>query len=199
MRLSKSSVKIISANVFRCCERLPNFKMPVNISKIGDNEFEHFVNLESITVPLNVEIGKEAFRECSKLKTFNFLPPITTIKSNVFNDNSTLINSVMNKAFVASEDTEGNILEICSSTFEYCVNLESFKIPSTVKKIGKSEFREYKKLNLVEVPDSVVEIEAGAFEDCPNLKCICIPDPKCKVHPNAFRLSNTKVLSKCYQ
>ena len=60
-------------------------------------------------------------------------------------------------------------------------------IPSTVKVIGESAFRNCTRLRNVKLCDGLESIHRGAFKGCTSLERIGIPSSVCFIHKNAFR------------
>lgn len=70
------------------------------------------------------------------------------------------------------------------------------KLPSGIKRIGKSAFDHCMMLNKINLPDGLVEIGAFAFDTCVNLKEIQIPDHVQSIGDSAFKacISLTEII-----
>ena len=113
------------------------------------------------TVPNSVKtIGRDAFCDCSSLKSVIFPDSVTTIGNYAFYNCSSL-----------TSVTIGNsVTTIGDSTFCYCSSLTNVTIPNSVTTIEYRSFFNCSSLSSVIIPDSVTRIESGAFYDCSSLK-----------------------------
>ena len=78
------------------------------------------------------------------------------------------------------------VTELKVHAFEFCNNLKSVVIPSTVRKIGVSAFSGCKSLESVVIPNSVEIIESNAFHYCESLKSVILPNSLKKIGNGAF-------------
>ncbi len=65
--------------------------------------------------------------------------------------------------------------------------ITSVKLPSTVKKIGRSAFESCKKLSNIDLPNSVKEIDARALMGCKSLEEVQIPNQLTLLHGKVFK------------
>ncbi len=59
--------------------------------------------------------------------------------------------------------------------FQWCRNAKEISLPSTLKSIGKSAFRNCSGLENIIIPDSVTVINNHAFEECSSLSNVTLP------------------------
>lgn len=79
------NVTVIGNHVFSGWTNLKTIKIPTGVTKIGDNAFEECSNLEAIEIPSSVqEIGSYAFISCSKLKVVTLHEGLKTIGMGAF-------------------------------------------------------------------------------------------------------------------
>ena len=79
------------------------------------------------------------------------------------------------------------VTDIGSFAFAELYDLESVKIPNTVKSIGEGSFFACSFLDGVEIPDSVEIIGAGAFKDCSWMQTIYIGNGLKWIETDAFK------------
>ena len=128
--------------------------IPEGVTIIGRHSFYNCQTIEKITIPSSVEeIGYNPFTNCSRLTLENHSPEYV----------------YENGALYTKNKTEIIYYSIRSPA-------ETFIVPDTVKKIGRSVFYNCKNLKKVVIPDSVTIIDRSAFANCDNLREVSIPD-----------------------
>ena len=141
-------------------EGIKSFSIPMGITKIGVDAFEH-TGLESITIPNSVKVIEEfAFVSCENLKTVE-LPIGVELHGGVFSSSGlesielrdvklrgrgTVINCKQLKSAVVKGDTP----VIPDYTFEGCFNLTHIELPEALKQIGYNSFRGCSKLRKID-------------------------------------------------
>ena len=83
--------------------------------------------------------------------------------------------------------TGNKITRIDDLSFYGYSNLESIKIPSSVKVIGEDAFCKCEKLKKVELANGLEFIHCNAFQGCKSLKEISIPDSVTFIYAQAFK------------
>ena len=94
-------------------------------------------------------------------------------------------NDITNLENVVAVDIGTNVTSVQRSAFEYCTNLTSIKVPSTVTQFGLYTFRGTN-LNSVVVPSSFTTIAGYCFRDCTNLRKVVLPDTLTNINMSAF-------------
>ena len=128
--------------------------VPEGVRIIGRHSFYNCQKIESITIPSSVKIiGYNPFANCSTLSLINHSPEYV----------------YENGALYDKQRTELIYYSIPSPA-------ETFVVPITVKKIGRSAFFGCKNLKKVIIPEGVSIIERSSFANCINLSEVSIPD-----------------------
>ena len=158
---------------------IPQYIDDKMVACIDDLAFDHCLNLTYITFPESViEIGDNAFRECSNLTSIKVNSNNTefcSIDGILFDKNiKTLIAFPANKK-VTSYVIPSSVTTIHDHAFEQCINLTSITIPHSVTKIGAYAFHYCLKLSSVSMPKSITSISGYTFSGCKNLTNISIP------------------------
>lgn len=174
------------------------------VACIDDLAFDHCLNLTYITFPESViEIGDNAFRECSNLTSIKVNSNNTefcSIDGILFDKNKkTLITFPANKK-VTSYAIPSSVTTIHDHAFEQCINLTSITIPHSVTKIGAYAFHYCLKLSSVSMPKNITSISGYTFSGCKNLTNISIPNSVTSIGEysfwNCINLTNIKIPDK---
>ena len=148
-----------------------------DVTSISREAFRDCTNLKSIVFPNSVTtIGECAFEECSGLTSVTIPDSVTTIGELAFYKCSNLIG-------VTIPDSVPTI-ERC--TFTGCSSLTNVTIGDSVTKIGKEAFFGCANLKNIIIPDSVISIGYLAFDGCDSLTSVTIPDGVATVGGAAF-------------
>lgn len=136
---------------------------------IGESAFSPFLsrannkdarrNLKQVILPDTVkEIGKCAFKYCSKLESILLPENVTKIGDRAFDSCN------ISKMVIPSK------LQKIERIFTDCKNLTSVVISSGVKTVGSAAFSGCNNLSDVTIPNSVTFIDGGAFYLCSKVK-----------------------------
>lgn len=110
------------------------------------------------------EIRRDAFKDCSELKSIVIPNTVTEIDFDAFSGSS--LESIV----------IGNSVEcIRAGAFKGCTELRTIEIPNSVRYIGNKAFANCKKLSSITLPNSAMYIGNCLFEDCGSLSSISIP------------------------
>ncbi len=157
---------------------IPSFHQGYPVTRIGDNVFDGFRSLESITLPSTLRsIGTRAFCGCKSLTSVTIPNSVTGIGVEAFRNCTalteiTIPNSVKGIGqlafYLCTSLTSVNILNsetsIGDGAFEGCTSLTYVTIPNSV---GADAFKDCTSLTSVTIGNSVGKIGSGAFWDCP--------------------------------
>lgn len=199
----------IESNAFRDQKNLGSVSLPKNLVSIESFAFAGCSNLyylcgSSYTgdgrYKLN-KIGSYAFMDCEKMITPAFLAGVTVIGDYTFYNCRSLydrvhlakISSLGKYAFANCVLTEVDFSEsqingIPDNTFQYCCAYDkeiTFKLPDTVKSIGKYAFNNISGLTGIYIP-SVEKIDDYAFKDCHDLKTVLTSEKLSYIGRQAF-------------
>lgn len=121
---------------------------------------------ESHNVYTITEIGKEAFKGCTKLKSVTIGAKVETIDDCAFKDYSNMYNCEELKTVEFA--SESRLKTIGNSAFEH-TGITAIKLPETLEKIGTYAFSDTK-MTEIEIPAKVERIGYEAFYYCQNLE-----------------------------
>jgi hypothetical protein len=143
-----------------------------SVTKIGEDAFAWCSNLQSVTIPRNCEVGKDAFPDgCKVFRRVD--------EKRIDKTNSAAMELQTAKAQGIQFSDDGKTLIKCPGYGKKVV------IPSCVTAIGKSAVERWTDLQSVNIPNSVTNIGFWAFYGCDNLQSVNIPR-NCKVGQDAF-------------
>lgn len=143
------------------------------ISAIGDNAFQDFTDLRKVTLPFvaGFEIGKNAFKNCSKLTDVSGIDYVTNIGESAFAGTQIYLTSNSRIGNLGDVTTLGTIGK---SAFQNCTNLLELYIGKNIGTIGQYAFRGCSSLKELVIGDSVKTIAPSAFAGCTALTSISL-------------------------
>ncbi len=182
------TVKIIGEEAFADNTSLKTINLPSSIEKISYAAFSGCINLTKVTIPDNCEeIGIAAFCNCSKLETVKFGVSTKALGTGVFTGCHKLSSVTGNDYFVCVDgaiydDEMETLYELLQnakvkksvSSNDY-VNLTTYKMPDSVKKIKPYALYGCRNIDTLELSPFLNEIPAHAFSYCNGLKTVKIP------------------------
>ena len=155
-----------------------NYKIPNNVTTIGNSAFASCDSLTSINIPNSVTtIGEGAFIDCDSLTSINIPNGVTTIGKGVFRGCDSL----------TSINIPNSVTTIEDMAFRGCDSLTNINIPNGVTTIGECAFWGCSSLTSINIPNSVTTIKDGAFNGCYSLTSINIPNGVTTIGNLAFR------------
>ena len=130
--------------------------LPDGLWSIGRDAFRNCTKLESITIPDSVrEIRMHAFKDCTSLKTIDFGSGVEQIGHRAF-DGCTALKSI---TLPGSGETVEN------EAFRNCTAMTSATLEPGVKSINANVFRNCKKLTSIKIGDGIEHIGESAFRN----------------------------------
>ena len=130
--------------------------LPDGLWSIGRDAFRNCTKLESITIPDSVrEIRMHAFKDCTSLKTIDFGSGVEQIGYRAF-DGCTALKSI-------TLPGSGETVE--DEAFQNCAAMTSATLEPGVKSINANVFRNCKKLTSIKIGDGIEHIGESAFRN----------------------------------
>ena len=136
-----------------------------------DLEIPETINGKKVT-----QIDKEAFSNCSTLRSVTIPDSVTKIDVRAF----------MNCKKLESVKIPSGVTQIGAAAFAGCSALKSVNIPDSVTKIGNEAFSRCTSLKNVKIGNGVKEIGQYAFDVCRSLKSVIIPSGVKNIGEAAF-------------
>lgn len=139
--------------------------IPASVKKILRRAFANCRGLTEISLPDRLEVlDFEAFSCCSNLSEIYIPDSVTHLGEGVFRGCLRLKRVRLPQ----------NLVEIPIQLFE-STGIVDFRIPETVKCIGKQAFSHCSNLGHIEIPEGVEDIQWGAFTACESLHSVRLP------------------------
>ncbi len=143
------------------------------ISAIGDNAFQDFTDLREVRLSpvVGFEIGNNAFKNCSKLRTVSGIQYVTNIGESAFAGTRIYLTLNQKIGDIGDVTTLGTIGK---SAFQNCTNLSRLFIGKNIGTIGQYAFRGCSSLKELVIGDNVKTIAPSAFAGCTALTSISL-------------------------
>ena len=151
------------------------YKAGVFGANIISNEYKNGEGVITFEADVTA-IGREAFRNCSRLTSIRIPDTVTSIGYSAFYSCSSL----------ASVRIPDSVTSIGQYAFRYCRSLVSVDLPDSVITIEDRAFETCEGLTSLEIPNSVTSIGEGAFSYCSALTSIVIPSSVTSIGMNPF-------------
>ena len=129
-----NSVTSIGSRAFAYCN-LTSISISEGVTSIGESAFSGCSNLTSITLPEGsqlMNIGDEAFYDCSSLASITIPESVTSIGNYAFSGCSNLTSITLPES--------SQLMSIGNAAFYWCQSLTSITIPVSVTSIGSAAF-----------------------------------------------------------
>lgn len=185
----------IGEGAFESCLSLKTVNLPEGLKKIGPKTFAGTKELRAVTIPSTVEeISDTAFDKSVKL--FKVKNTKSATARNATNNLKSLIaNSATPGQYI--KDGVAYVAEGSSGVTASALDTKhTLSIPKDVEilegttAIGCFAFAEQSDLQSVKLPSTLKVIQAGAFSGCESLKEIVLPNGLLAIQDNAFALTS---------
>lgn len=146
-----ASVVKIGERAFYMCDKLKGIHNVDNIEFIGREAFKECTSIKSLTLANIQKIGEAAFKKCNSLMEVTFGNEELTISAEAFADCSSL----------ASINFGDKLTEIEGSAFSECQGLKELIIPASIQRIGHYAFYNCMSLSSVTIKDGNTSLQLG--------------------------------------
>ena len=137
------------------------------VVEIGYEAFKNCTNLTEVVFNDDIYfIGESAFYGCEKLTKIKIPSGLYQLYGNTFEN----CKNLKEVSFL------GGLQKIFGADFAGCESLESITIPNSVTVIGYNTFKGCKNLKEVNLPDNLITLGSNVFESCTSLESIKLPD-----------------------
>ena len=184
----------IRAGAFAGLDDLETIVLPDTIEKIGSGAFADCANLHTVSIPKSVkQIAEDAFDGCDALAEVTMPRAFEEMAEELFGSDVSItwleepapqiIGDGRFTAKIRREiyDDEAELTipegytEIRAGACAGLEELETVKLPSTLRKISSGAFADCTALVSIEIPAGVTDLEEDAFEGCTALKNVRVP------------------------
>ena len=149
-------------------DKIPNLKKIViseGTTKIGDNYFSFFRELETAVLPSSLQyIGDSAFYGCRKLVNIELPENLIYLGTRSFAS-----------CGIEKIDIPGSLKRVAPNAFEFCRHLTEVNFNEGIEQIEDNAFASTGVTKII-MPNSVIIIGKGAFKSCNHLKEVDIPN-----------------------
>jgi len=182
--------------------KIPNqpgdYRIKDGVTAIAPGAFFNNRLFESLIIPNSVtDIGENAFRKATRIRTLTLPNSITKIKDGTFWDSSSLEsviipNSVTEIGKHAFEETKLKTITIPNSVTKIGddafseTKLETITIPISVTELGSYVFYKCLDMKSARIGNSITKIEDGTFYNCEHLDNVVIPNSVTEIEKDAF-------------
>ena len=165
------------------------YAVPDGTSALSAHSFRKSVAVERVEIPASVlEIGEEAFRDCTALKEIVVAadnPNFTSMDGVLYSqDGKTLI--AFPGGFRGDFFVPGGVTTIAAGAFAGCDTLTEVTIPSSVRDLGAMAFEGCKRLANISLDLGLETIGDAAFRNCPLLTSLAIPESVMVIGQEAY-------------
>ncbi|MGN1306987.1 MAG: leucine-rich repeat protein [Faecousia sp.] len=189
------TVTVIGKMAFVCCASLTSVVLPAAVKEIPYALFGDCASLTSVTAPGVTSIGDFAFQDTS-MTSFEVSKQLTDISSLAFF--KTPIEAFTVEAGNPVYTASAGVLytDAGKTLFAYPQGnpTDYFRIPTTVKKVGKYAFSYTYALTQVVIPNSVEVLEESAFQGA-GLISVTIPNSVTEVGYFTFYKASLQVIT----
>ena len=191
-------LKKVGKCAFCSCKNLREIILPEGVTEIEDAVFQACENLQKVYIPASVtKMGDSQFWNCKNLKVYLGGSSAPSGWVSTWNkQNCPLYWNSKSGAGTSSYSSASSYTSSSSSSDFVILNgvLKEYKgkgghvvVPSGVREIGESVFKDNKSITSVVLPAGLQKIGTYAFERCKNMTSITIPDSVTEIAGNGIR------------
>lgn len=158
------SIVVIESEAFAGCESLDDVIIPDSVAYYGNEIFSKCYSLSSVTLSANcTTISVGMFLHCTSLEEIIIPANVRTIEIMAFTESG-----------LKTVNLPETLMNIKSTAFAGCANLESVVIPDGISQLASSLFEECSSLSSVTIGAGVEEISTSTFGGCGNITKIAV-------------------------
>ena len=165
-----STVKTVGEEAYHY-SMLLSLTLPEGLETIGRNAFRECDRLKEVTLPSTLKtLGHAAFWTCDSLRTITFaqnMPQLTFTGDSHFGHCAQLVKVTLPRT---------GLTTITAHMFRECPRLRNIELPGTLTSIGDNAFYGCDSLQTIYIPDNVTSIGNDAFEYCRGLHYVRLPE-----------------------
>lgn len=156
---------------------VPNEIDGKRVVEIGDNAYKSCSGIKSLVIPEGiVKIGASAFSNCDSLVSVTLPTTLIEIGERAFYNTG-----------IRSLDMPNGIKTISAFTFCYCKNLMKVILPDSLRVIESAAFQRCSALTSISLPSGVIEIKRNVFEECTSLTKVDLNEGLQSIGEEAFK------------
>lgn len=151
--------------VIKCTTDATEIALPNTVTTIGRDAFRNCTKLTTIVLPDSVtEIAYEAFKGCTSLTSVDIPSGVEKIDIGAFDDCSALATVTLHEGlYYISEDA-----------FRNCISLQQITLPNSTTTIASMAFQGCSGLTAFHIPKNVTWCDGTTLYRCPNLAVITV-------------------------
>ena len=179
----KSCTRKIAKGAFKGCSKLTGFEIPYTVKEIEEEAFLGCKALQSVVLPVGVELGRNAFEPSCTLQKEYEIENGVLLAYHGYDSYAKVpegVTLIAENAFAASRerllivDIPEGVRAIGAGAFEGCTKLEFIDLPKSLRSIGERAFAGCTSLEFFN-PDAATgleEIGSHAFRNCTKLETV---------------------------
>ena len=192
-RIEGAPVTEIGDEAFELFRSLTSVTFPGTLRRIGRKAFKNCSGLTEITIPSSVHaVEEEAFADCIRLHRVIVQGEATTIHYGAFRNHGRDFRLIKPQDQRPAAKFRYTSTGVFVRIDKYIGNQTVVDIPTEIDGlpvilIGNRAFMDCKTLKRINIPPSVLNIGHNAFTNCSNLETIEIPDSVISIGLQAFK------------
>jgi len=188
------SVTSIPGSAFENCTGLESLLIPDTVTTWGNYAFKNCTGLRTVTLPVDYDVVKRPFIDCTGVERIVYTPGSTGVMKNRTNSTYNITEDHVgytmendSKAVLQSVEFREGVKAIGNLAFYECAQLSDVKLPSTLERIGDSAFYGCTALPTVELGNKLTTIGGAAFYGCSALNYLLLPSSLTTLGASCFK------------